>query len=165
MLGAQAFVGNYPALGGIKVVLNFEMRGDYGPSMMFQASDNDTWLVRQFAAAAPYPRASSLAPEAYKRMPNDTDLTVFMAAGLAGARTTAYVLFIFCARARRPVLEQHDGEPRAREREQGIADGRHRTAVDEDGLRRRDGGPAGGQTACEHPRPEYAVAAAHSARR
>jgi Peptidase family M28 len=89
LLGAQAFVGDYPALQDIKVVLNFEMRGDYGPSIMFQTSGDDAWLIRQFGAAAPYPRASSLSPEVYKRMPNDTDLTVFMAAGLAGMNFAA----------------------------------------------------------------------------
>ncbi len=36
LLGAKGFVDTYPALRDIKVVLNFDMRGDYGPSMMFQ---------------------------------------------------------------------------------------------------------------------------------
>ena len=36
LLGAKGFVETQPALSNIKVVLNFEMRGDYGPSMMFQ---------------------------------------------------------------------------------------------------------------------------------
>jgi hypothetical protein len=83
MVGARAFVENYSSLRDIKVVLNFEMRGDYGPSMMFQTGADNSWLIRTLAAA-PDPRASSLAPEIYKRMPNDTDLTVFMAAGLTG---------------------------------------------------------------------------------
>lgn len=88
MVGARAFVENYPDLSDIKVVLNFEMRGDYGPSMMFQTSAGNEWLIRALAAA-PFPRATSLAPEAYKRMPNDTDLTVFMSAGLAGMNFAA----------------------------------------------------------------------------
>ena len=38
LLGAKGFVETQPALSNIKVVLNFEMRGDHGPSMMFQTS-------------------------------------------------------------------------------------------------------------------------------
>ena len=52
LLGAQGFVETYPALRDIKVVLNFEMRGDYGPSMMFQTSAHNSWLIDQLAAGA-----------------------------------------------------------------------------------------------------------------
>lgn len=89
MLGAQGFVETYPALNQIKVALNFEMRGDYGPSMMFQASAPDRWLIDQLAAAAPFPHASSAAEAVYKRLPNDTDLTVFLGAGIAGMNFAA----------------------------------------------------------------------------
>lgn len=84
MLGASAFVDSYPALGEVKVVLNFEFRGDQGPSMLFQTSERNLWLVNQFAAAAPFPRATSAAVSVYRRLPSDTDLTVFLAAGLDG---------------------------------------------------------------------------------
>jgi Peptidase family M28 len=89
LLGAKGFVEAYPALQNIKVVLNFEMRGDYGPSMMFQASAHNSWLIDQLAAAAPFPYATSAAPSVYKRLPNDTDLTVFLDAGMAGMNFAA----------------------------------------------------------------------------
>jgi len=89
LLGAKGFVETYPALRNIKVVLNFEMRGDYGPSMMFQTSARDSWLVDQLAAAAPFPYATSAAEAVYKRLPNDTDLTVFLDAGMAGMNFAA----------------------------------------------------------------------------
>jgi hypothetical protein len=88
MLGAKAFVENYPALRSVKVALNFEMRGDYGPVVMFQTSTDNAWLIRALAAT-PFPRASSLAPALYKRLPNDTDLTLFMRAGIAGMNFSA----------------------------------------------------------------------------
>ena len=84
LLGAKAFVETYPALGEIKVVLNFEFCGDEGPSMMFQTSASNQWLVDQFARSAPSPRATSAAPVVYRMMPNDTDLTIFLAAGMDG---------------------------------------------------------------------------------
>ena len=89
LLGAKGFVETYPTLDNIKVVLNFEMRGDYGPSMMFQTSAHNSWLVDQLAAAAPFPYATSAAPTVYKRLPNDTDLTVFLDAGMAGMNFAA----------------------------------------------------------------------------
>ncbi len=88
MLGAKAFVENYPGLRDVKIVLNFEMRGDYGPVVMFQTSSDNTWLIRALTAA-PSLRARSLAPALYKLLPNDTDLTIFLRAGMAGMNFAA----------------------------------------------------------------------------
>jgi peptidase M28-like protein len=84
LLGAQAFVDEPPWAKDVGVVLNFEARGSCGPTFMFETSAPNGWLVREFARAAPVPVASSFMYEAYKRLPNDTDLTVFKRAGLAG---------------------------------------------------------------------------------
>ena len=84
LLGAKAFVETFPALREVKVVLNFEFRGDRGPSVLFQTSARNQWLVDQFAAAAPSPRATSAVASVYRRIPSDTDLTVFLDAGMEG---------------------------------------------------------------------------------
>jgi MFS family permease len=84
LLGAAAFVADHPAAKEIGLALNFEGRGDSGPSMMFETSEENGWLIREFAAAAPYPNASSLSQAIYKEMPNDTDLSVLKQAGYAG---------------------------------------------------------------------------------
>jgi hypothetical protein len=84
LLGAQAFVDAHPWAKDVGVVLNFEARGACGPTNMFETSVGNGWLIRAFAKAAPYPVTSSFMYEAYKRLPNDTDLTVFKRAGLAG---------------------------------------------------------------------------------
>jgi hypothetical protein len=84
LLGAQAFVNEHPWAREPGVVLNFEARGACGPSSMFETSAGNGWLIRQFADASPYPVAASFAEEIYKRLPNDTDFTVFKRAGLAG---------------------------------------------------------------------------------
>jgi hypothetical protein len=83
-LGAQAFVAENPAAKEISLVLNFEGRGDTGPSLMFETSAENGWLIDQLTAAAPHPRAASLFAAAYSEMPNDTDLSVFKRAGFAG---------------------------------------------------------------------------------
>jgi len=84
LMGAQGFVNEHPWATDVGVVLNFEARGACGPSFMFETSVHNGWLIRQFAQAAPHGATSSFAYEAYKHLPNDTDLTVFKHAGLAG---------------------------------------------------------------------------------
>ena len=82
LLGAKAFIDDPVWRQDIGLALNFEARGNSGPSYMFETSPNNRWLVEEFAKAASYPLASSLAPEIYKLLPNDTDLTVFKEANL-----------------------------------------------------------------------------------
>lgn len=82
LLGAKAFVDAHASQAGL--ALNFESRGSSGPAMMFETSKGNGWLVRHLAQAAPYPVANSLSYEVYQLLPNDTDLTVFKQAGIAG---------------------------------------------------------------------------------
>jgi Peptidase family M28 len=83
-LGAKAFMDEHPWAKDVGVVLNFEARGNGGPSIMFETSRNNGWLISEFARAAPAPVANSLSYEIYKRLPNDTDLSVFKKGGLSG---------------------------------------------------------------------------------
>jgi hypothetical protein len=86
LLGAELFVKEHP-WGWTRqpgVVLNFEARGSGGPAAMFETSRENGWLIRKLAAAAPYPLANSLSGEIYRRMPNDSDLSVFKRRGFAG---------------------------------------------------------------------------------
>jgi hypothetical protein len=84
LLGAEAFVAEHPAAKNVGPVFNFEARGAGGPVVMFETSDNNGGLIREFARAARNPIANSLSYEIYKRLPNDTDLTVFKRAGYEG---------------------------------------------------------------------------------
>ena len=70
MTGADAFARSHPWRKDVDVVLNFEARGTRGPDFMFQTSDGNGALIREFAAAAPYPVATSLTYEIYT--PDDT---------------------------------------------------------------------------------------------
>ena len=84
LLGAHAFADEHPWMRDAALVLNFEGRGNSGPSMMFETSDGNRALVRELARAAPHTIANSLMYAVYERMPNDTDMTVFKRAGAAG---------------------------------------------------------------------------------
>lgn len=82
LLGARAFT-THPRFREIGVVLNAEARGTTGPARMFETSDDNAALVAAFSAA-PHPSAQSLSYEIYRRLPNDTDLTVFKDRGVQG---------------------------------------------------------------------------------
>jgi hypothetical protein len=84
LLGASAFVAENPAATDVRVVVNFEARGNSGESQLFETSAGNGRLVQLFAQAAPHPSGSSLTYEVYKHMPNDTDMTVFKKSGAAG---------------------------------------------------------------------------------
>ena len=84
LLGASAFVQQHPWAKDIGVVLNFEARGDHGPSIMFQTTDGNGWLIDELAENVSRPVANSLSTDIYKLLPNDTDFTVFQQAGMKG---------------------------------------------------------------------------------
>lgn len=86
LLGAHGFVKEHPWAKDVGLVFNFEARGNTGPTLMFETSTNNGWLIKEFArASVPQPLVSSLFYEVYKALPNDTDFTVFKEAGIAGA--------------------------------------------------------------------------------
>jgi hypothetical protein len=96
LLGAQAFVAGHPWMKDIGLVMNFEARGDQGPSLLFETSANNRSLIENVARSAPYPMGSSLFYSLYKLLPNDTDFSVFRPSHVPGlnfafgARLEAY---------------------------------------------------------------------------
>nr|WP_280521148.1 M20/M25/M40 family metallo-hydrolase [Paenibacillus mangrovi] len=84
LLGAKAFMTEHPWAKDVGLVFNFEARGNKGPSFMFETSDQNGWIIKEFMKAAPYPIAYSLIYNVYKLMPNDTDLTIFREKKLVG---------------------------------------------------------------------------------
>jgi hypothetical protein len=77
--GANLFVKEHPWIKDIGLILNFEARGSGGPSFtLVETTDGNATLMNEFIKANPkYPVANSLAYSIYKKLPNDTDLTVF----------------------------------------------------------------------------------------
>tara|TARA_R110001632_G_scaffold19898_1_gene59804 strand:- start:4067 stop:6364 length:2298 start_codon:yes stop_codon:yes gene_type:complete len=79
LLGAKAFVEYHPLAKNIGLVLNFEARGSGGPSyMLLETNGKNSKMITEFLKANPtYPASNSLLYSIYKKLPNDTDLTVF----------------------------------------------------------------------------------------
>lgn len=75
LLGASALQDRMDILDEVRVMLNFEARGNTGVPIMFETSSNDLRLAQLYKETVPYPVAYSFASEMYKKMPNDTDFT------------------------------------------------------------------------------------------
>ncbi len=84
LMGAKAFVDFHPMLQEVGLLINLEARGNYGVSMSFEMNPENGWIVREFAKAAPFPFANSMAYEVYKIMPNDTDFSMFRDTKISG---------------------------------------------------------------------------------
>ena len=83
LLGARYHMENNEAK-DYAVLLNYEARGNEGPGIAFEWSDNNYWLVNQVAEAYQKPVANSMSFEVYKLMPNSSDFTIFNKYGIKG---------------------------------------------------------------------------------
>ncbi len=77
--GARLFVNEHPWAKDVGIAINFEARGSGGPgNMIVETNQGNKNLIKGFIEANPdYPVASSLMYSIYKKLPNDTDSTVF----------------------------------------------------------------------------------------
>lgn len=72
MGGAKAFC-NHPWFKEVGVMLGLETRGTSGPSLMFETSPNNGFVLRELARSGVGPRANSIMYDIYKRMPFNSD--------------------------------------------------------------------------------------------
>jgi Peptidase family M28 len=84
LLGAHAFVDSHPWASQVRAAVNLDARGTSGPSLMFETGSASEWAVRLYAQRSRRPAFSSIFYTVYKLLPNDTDFTVFRAAGYQG---------------------------------------------------------------------------------
>ncbi len=82
-VGARAFMDT-PWADKVGLILNFEARGTGGPSMMFETSPGNGWLIPEAAKAGVDLRACSLMYGVYKMMPFNSDFTAAKHRGLKG---------------------------------------------------------------------------------
>ena len=84
LLGAEAFFAEHPAAKRAKAVINLEGSGSSGPVYLLRTGPASGELMAAFRDVAPHPVAQSFTEEIFKRMPNDTDFSVSLRAGLPG---------------------------------------------------------------------------------
>lgn len=79
LIGAHSFVQKDPLAKNVAAIVNMEARGASGPAILFQTSDPNSRDIAAYSARAKAPVGNSLATDIYKMMPNDTDLSEFLA--------------------------------------------------------------------------------------
>jgi hypothetical protein len=84
LLGARAFFSGDPARAHVGTVINLEARGDRGRAVMFETNRNAASMIHALIDADALSGASSLMPDLYRRLPNDTDLTEALKHGYQG---------------------------------------------------------------------------------
>lgn len=84
LLGANHFFRRDSLAKRIGLTLNLEARGGGGRVQMFQTSPQNGQLIDLYQRTATRPASSSLAVLIYEKMPNDTDLTETLRAGIPG---------------------------------------------------------------------------------
>ena len=77
LMGAAAVVTDRDVMSRLNAYINVEAIGSSGRAMLFETGPGNGWIVRQWAHSAPRPRGASFALEIYKRLPNDTDFSIF----------------------------------------------------------------------------------------
>ncbi|MGE5323511.1 MAG: M20/M25/M40 family metallo-hydrolase, partial [Actinomycetota bacterium] len=84
LLGADAFATSHPWMKDVGLIMNFEARGNKGPSLLFETGTGNASLIKALAQSASHPVGSSLFYSLYKLLPNDTDFTVFRRQNIPG---------------------------------------------------------------------------------
>lgn len=84
LFGAKVFTEEHPLMETVGVVINIEARGSRGPILAYEFNENNGWIIRELNRAMPRLYAGSIFYEIYKRMPNDSDFTMFRRAGISG---------------------------------------------------------------------------------
>ena len=84
LIGADAFAEHHPLFEQVRAVINLEARGVSGPSGMFETGEGNRSIIRMLSKNVDRPVANSLIYEMYRRMPNDTDYTVYRRKGVMG---------------------------------------------------------------------------------
>ena len=84
LLGANHFFRRDPLAKRIGFVINLEARGSAGRVQMFQTSPRNGELIDTYREVTKRPSSGSLSVMLYEVMPNDTDLSESLRAGVAG---------------------------------------------------------------------------------
>lgn len=89
LLGAAALLDDPEIAARLRTVVNLDSMGADAPVVLFETGAGNGWLTGVWARAAPIPRGASYFYEIYRRMPNDTDFSVFRRAGIPGLNVAA----------------------------------------------------------------------------
>jgi Peptidase family M28 len=84
LMGAAGIVADREIMSRLRAYINVESIGSRGTAMLFESGPGNAWIAGAWARRAPHPRGASFAVEIYKRLPNDTDFTIFASRNIPG---------------------------------------------------------------------------------
>src|SRR5205823_2981966 len=77
LMGAAGLASDREVMARLAAYVNVESTGSSGTALLFQTGPANGWIVKPWARYAPHPRGASYAIEIYRRLPNDTDFSIF----------------------------------------------------------------------------------------
>jgi Peptidase family M28 len=89
LMGAAALMTDRDVTSRLQAYVNLESIGSAGPPMLFEVGPGNGWLLEPWARAAPLPRGGSFITEVYKRLPSDTDFSIFKLSEIPGLNFAA----------------------------------------------------------------------------
>jgi hypothetical protein len=84
LMGAAGVITDTEVMERLRFVINLEAAGSAGPVRLFEVNGASRFAIDVWARHVPSPSGSSLNAEVYRRLPNDTDFSIFRSAGVAG---------------------------------------------------------------------------------
>src|SRR5688572_21024788 len=89
LMGAAGLVTDRDVMDRLNAYVNIDSTGSAGPAILFETGPGNPWLVKPWARSAPRPRGASFGIEIYRRLPNDTDFSVFKRRDVPGLNFAA----------------------------------------------------------------------------
>jgi hypothetical protein len=77
LMGAAGLTTDRDVMEHLQAYVNVEATGNDGGALLFETGPANGWLLKPWARRAPHPRGASYAIEIYRRLPNDTDFSIF----------------------------------------------------------------------------------------
>lgn len=77
LMGAAGLVADREVMSRLNAYVNVESSGSSGTAVLFETGPRNAWILKPWARSAPHPRGASYAVEIYRRLPNDTDFSIF----------------------------------------------------------------------------------------
>jgi len=89
LMGAAGLTTDRDVMDRLQAYINVEATGSGGTSMLFETGPANGWMLKPWARRAPHPRGTSYAIEIYRRLPNDTDFSIFKRHDIPGLNFAA----------------------------------------------------------------------------
>ena len=89
LMGAAGLTADRDVMDRLQAYINIEAIGSGGTALLFETGPGNGWIVQPWMRSAPHPRGGSYAVEVYRRLPNDTDFSIFERHGIPGLNFAA----------------------------------------------------------------------------